>query len=170
MPPCSPLFPYTTLFRSAVGVLSEMLDDRRDSFFSLGGTRSENPVAEALGKIGSKEALDALARNLHKGGASAALGRFGDDRVGRSEEHTSELQSRGHLVCRPVLHSFPTRRSSDLPSVFFRRCSMTAVIRSSPSGVLGVKIQSRKLWARSEAKRPSMPSRGTCTKGALPPH
>src|SRR5690554_3359704 len=41
----------------------------------------------------------------------------------RSEEHTSELQSRPHLVCRlllesyvyhPDLHSFPTRRSSDL--------------------------------------------------------
>src|SRR5207253_403851 len=43
----------------------------------------------------------------------------------RSEEHTSELQSRGHLVCRLLLenhveqrylHSFPTRRSSDLPN------------------------------------------------------
>src|SRR5690606_26346242 len=42
----------------------------------------------------------------------------------RSEEHTSELQSRENLVCRlllegyahpPDLHSFPTRRSSDLP-------------------------------------------------------
>src|SRR5262245_37136648 len=41
----------------------------------------------------------------------------------RSEEHTSELQSLRHLVCRlllecslvhPHLHSFPTRRSSDL--------------------------------------------------------
>src|SRR5690606_22812656 len=41
----------------------------------------------------------------------------------RSEEHTSELQSRENLVCRlisenscvdAVLHSFPTRRSSDL--------------------------------------------------------
>src|SRR5690606_8655158 len=41
----------------------------------------------------------------------------------RSEEHTSELQSRENLVCRlllersghpPHLHSFPTRRSSDL--------------------------------------------------------
>src|SRR5207253_582134 len=41
----------------------------------------------------------------------------------RSEEHTSELQSRGHLVCRLLLErhanllshpSFPTRRSSDL--------------------------------------------------------
>src|SRR5438034_1173070 len=44
----------------------------------------------------------------------------------RSEEHTSELQSHSDLVCRlllewsrdhPVLHSFPTRRSSDLGSV-----------------------------------------------------
>src|SRR5437868_962987 len=36
--------------------------------------------------------------------------------VPRSEEHTSELQSRFDLVCRPLLdlHSFPTRRSSDL--------------------------------------------------------
>src|SRR5436305_198082 len=44
-------------------------------------------------------------------------------RWSRSEEHTSELQSRPHLVCRLLLecsvasralHSFPTRRSSDL--------------------------------------------------------
>src|SRR5690625_1579274 len=43
--------------------------------------------------------------------------------VERSEEHTSELQSRGHLVCRlllltvhppPLLSLVPTRRSSDL--------------------------------------------------------
>src|SRR5690606_4978049 len=35
----------------------------------------------------------------------------------RSEEHTSELQSRENLVCRLRLHSFPTRRSSDLCSI-----------------------------------------------------
>src|SRR5437868_398512 len=42
----------------------------------------------------------------------------------RSEEHTSELQSRFDLVCRLLLsiahralHSFPTRRSSDLFSL-----------------------------------------------------
>src|ERR1035441_3442837 len=35
------------------------------------------------------------------------------DQNGRSEEHTSELQSLRHLVCRHV-HSFPTRCSSDL--------------------------------------------------------
>src|SRR5699024_389702 len=37
------------------------------------------------------------------------------DTPGRSEEHTSELQSRFDLVCRPRhLPAFPTRRSSDL--------------------------------------------------------
>src|SRR5690606_30986949 len=35
----------------------------------------------------------------------------------RSEEHTSELQSRENLVCRSRLDSFPTRRSSDLDTV-----------------------------------------------------
>src|SRR5689334_9026030 len=54
--------------------------------------------------------------------------RFADQSGWRSEEHTSELQSQFHLVCRLLLeklryhrdiHSFPTRRSSDLaiPSV-----------------------------------------------------
>src|SRR5262245_38192623 len=50
----------------------------------------------------------------------------------RSEEHTSELQSLRHLVCRLLLrsprrplHSFPTRRSSDLPTEFRRRAEIT---------------------------------------------
>src|SRR5437870_8623837 len=36
------------------------------------------------------------------GGGGAGAG-FGDAGAGRSEEHTSELQSRGHLVCRLLL-------------------------------------------------------------------
>src|SRR5690625_4993868 len=31
------------------------------------------------------------------------LALYGADEIGRAEEHTSELQSRGHLVCRPLL-------------------------------------------------------------------
>src|SRR5690625_1130028 len=43
----------------------------------------------------------------------------------RSEEHTSELQSRGHLVCRLAdLLSVPTRRSSDLPEIDRRELAM----------------------------------------------
>src|SRR5690625_6897566 len=67
-PPRSPLFPYTTLFRSRGR--------------GLGGGRG--------GTTGM-----AIARGTRLGHAF--------DRVERSEEHTSELQSRGHLVCRLLL-------------------------------------------------------------------
>src|SRR5207253_2661646 len=40
---------------------------------------------------------------------------YGMTETSRSEEHTSELQSRGHLVDLP---SFPTRRSSDLGTMY----------------------------------------------------
>src|SRR5699024_5849729 len=55
----------------------------------------------------------------------------------RSEEHTSELQSRFDLVCRLLLeisrtrrsrHSFPTRRSSDLPIVYITECCAHIIV------------------------------------------
>src|SRR5438874_1782109 len=64
-----------------------------------------------------------MADLLRHHGAGIQTGREKDRE--RSEEHTSELQSRRDLVCRlllephvhpPDLHSFPTRRSSDLSS------------------------------------------------------
>src|SRR5207244_2384463 len=63
--------------------------------------------AERVGEVDGVEEGDLVEARLHT---------FGE----RSEEHTSELQSPDHLVCRllshrPYLHSFPTRRSSDLP-------------------------------------------------------
>src|SRR5439155_9054342 len=77
-PPRSTLFPYTTLFRSEGGpfVLTEHVQD--------------------LPMVG----LDVPAPT-----SIADLRRAGQDRVARnrSEEHTSELQSRGHLVCRLLL-------------------------------------------------------------------
>src|SRR2546422_3428018 len=79
-PPRSTLFPYTTLFRS--------FDDHAPS---------ELQVALLLrGKIDDREteAIGCLLRRL-----SAALAAACD----RSEEHTSELQSRLHLVCRLLL-------------------------------------------------------------------
>src|SRR5690625_1809936 len=38
-----------------------------------------------------------------RGRGSFLAGHSGDDRLRRSEEHTAELQSRGHLVCRLLL-------------------------------------------------------------------
>src|SRR5690348_17516188 len=78
-PPRSTLFPYTTLFRSVAG--EAVLDER------------EVPSEQRL--------LVLLALHRH---ACAGLQ---DRRVvtagGRSEEHTSELQSPVHLVCRLLL-------------------------------------------------------------------
>src|SRR3989442_6428300 len=72
-PPRSTLFPYTTLFRSRIAIL--------------------DPAAGISGDM-TLGALLAL-------GAQAVLP--GSYRRRRSEEHTSELQSRPHLVCRLLL-------------------------------------------------------------------
>src|SRR2546422_5180623 len=68
-------------------------------------------AAQSLGKIARKEAVPALMDALCDPDAGVrrhaawALGMIGEDAVGldRSEEHTSELQSRLHLVCRLLL-------------------------------------------------------------------
>src|SRR3712207_8480449 len=85
-PPRSTLFPYTTLFRS--GPRCGALQDQADA---AGGQRS---LAELLAA--------ALADGPeHGAGDDAALGQGVEP--GRSEEHTSELQSRQYLVCRLLL-------------------------------------------------------------------
>src|SRR2546422_5432175 len=94
-PPRSTLFPYTTLFRSDVrGQLPR-------------------PVRE-----GAEPRLAVLRPDVHaqRGGGAAldALRREG----ARSEEHTSELQSRLHLVCRLLLEKKKTtRRPRPQPSL-----------------------------------------------------
>src|SRR5207253_10013737 len=80
-PPGFTLFPYTTLFRS------------RDSRGQRGlRAPSEDPA------ICSRSA--ASCRAVRAGRAGKEVRGLSD---GRSEEHTSELQSRGHLVCRLLL-------------------------------------------------------------------
>src|SRR2546422_3403875 len=89
-PPRSTLFPYTTLFRSRV---FDVLH---------GGQRREE--IELL-----ENEPDALAadRGQERGpggiDAHAVDGQLSARRGERSEEHTSELQSRLHLVCRLLL-------------------------------------------------------------------
>src|SRR3712207_7679819 len=80
-PPRSTLFPYTTLFRSRLGHGGQ----------DVGG--------------GEHVALHAepLADQVTAGRQRPAPGVGGDPAVDRSEEHTSELQSRQYLVCRLLL-------------------------------------------------------------------
>src|SRR3712207_8438486 len=79
-PPRSTLFPYTTLFRSVVVVVAV------DQLAVVAAER----VAVADDHVGA-----VALRHLED------VGRRGADR--RSEEHTSELQSRQYLVCRLLL-------------------------------------------------------------------
>src|SRR5207253_10230652 len=78
-PPSSTLFPYTTLFRSAFPQTS-------------------------LCATGMPARTLTMAHNLPQTLFSGRLCAIVKVRAGiRSEEHTSELQSRGHLVCRLLL-------------------------------------------------------------------
>src|SRR2546422_8488818 len=85
-PPRSTLFPYTTLFRSA--------ELRRDVFQAV---VARDPAAELQSRRARREIeLVVHDQDFPPGTARLKLG-------GRSEEHTSELQSRLHLVCRLLL-------------------------------------------------------------------
>src|SRR2546427_9203808 len=79
-PPRSTLFPYTTLFRS---------QRRRRGRGRPGGLSSRLPQTESAARF---EELPGLARAHHVSSGA-----------GRSEEHTSELQSQSNLVCRLLL-------------------------------------------------------------------
>src|SRR3712207_7259163 len=83
-PPRSTLFPYTTLFRS-----------QKDAVAAWRSQRDDDAVAAAL------DALSAAARDE---GTNIMPATLECARAGvRSEEHTSELQSRQYLVCRLLL-------------------------------------------------------------------
>src|SRR5207249_10832353 len=95
-PPSSPLFPYTTLFRS------------RRSSESLRRCCSGGRAIRAPPLCSTGRSLAILAAGDDRCAARGLAVRLEprvprDDRVRRSEEHTSELQSRFDLVCRLLL-------------------------------------------------------------------
>src|SRR3712207_7137580 len=96
-PPRSTLFPYTTLFRSRA-VLDDKLSAtlRRDLRMNLGKiyAKARKLTAQSLAAYGEHEAAS---------------------RLPRSEEHTSELQSRQYLVCRLLLEKKKIHLTSTLP-------------------------------------------------------
>src|SRR5690625_6967990 len=89
-PPLPPLFPYTPLFRSLKPTRIRLARDYGfDESAILAAQREEEFLRDDLGRAMAEQ----LVRNLEALSADAS----------RSEEHTSELQSRGHLVCRLLL-------------------------------------------------------------------
>src|SRR3712207_6859873 len=94
-PPRSTLFPYTTLFRSRPRRLGRGFRPPAPSCFCLSVSQI-NPVPE----------IDAYVRSeSHECPGRCSLGYFPETlkTLYRSEEHTSELQSRQYLVCRLLL-------------------------------------------------------------------
>src|SRR3712207_7493736 len=87
-PPRSTLFPYTTLFRSD--------SDDTSSESEGSGSMTHAEYVAAADEICADTASDINAE---------VASRFPDGQAkeGRSEEHTSELQSRQYLVCRLLL-------------------------------------------------------------------
>src|SRR5258707_7458290 len=86
-PPRSTLFPYTTLFRSAA------------------------EKVRSLGRRAFTGRADARVPGEMAGFVEAAAGALGGVDL-RSEEHTSELQSRQYLVCRLLLEKKKKSRTS----------------------------------------------------------
>src|SRR5687768_18151402 len=85
-PPRSTLFPYTTLFRSS----------SPSSLAPVTPARHCHPIRSVGIRARSRKLGSGCERSTHSSARD-------DRRWRRSEEHTSELQSRLHLVCRLLL-------------------------------------------------------------------
>src|SRR3712207_8439434 len=90
-PPKSTLFPYTTLFRSAEDLRAGLSQNVRCARWD----RPSSPEATsgATNRSGRDWWLKISQQKVWRSGGES----------GRSEEHTSELQSRQYLVCRLLL-------------------------------------------------------------------
>src|SRR5689334_24149231 len=86
-PPRSTLFPYTTLFRSQRAAALRLTEDEDDA---------EQAIGEAL----------------HAGHLEGQRDQRAHQGARRSEEHTSELQSQFHLVCRLLLEKKKKRKQT----------------------------------------------------------
>src|SRR2546422_4553724 len=93
-PPRSTLFPYTTLFRSLVGVV--MLGGAPFHFWPADLFQGARPWLAPLAVAG----------------------------IQRSEEHTSELQSRLHLVCRLLLEKKKKSTNAHTGRTALESCEM----------------------------------------------
>src|SRR3712207_8982519 len=98
-PPRSTLFPYTTLFRS--------LEDLQFVLVVEPEHLGRDPLAQLVGL--ADQLVDV---HLHGRVLTRCAGRHGLGQL-RSEEHTSELQSRQYLVCRLLLEKKNTNRESE---------------------------------------------------------
>src|SRR3712207_7872439 len=95
-PPRSTLFPYTTLFRSTYTAMELLPASRPENWYDPGSFWSGDDLQLLQGaRLGPEIPVELSPR---------------------SEEHTSELQSRQYLVCRLLLETKPTATAPRPPS------------------------------------------------------
>src|SRR5690348_5764540 len=138
-PPRSTLFPYTTLFRSGVAAVEDLGDAARVRFTD--GTTYETDML-----IGA-DGLRSTVRETIVQDEAVCMGY-------RSEEHTSELQSPVHLVCRLLLEKKKKQTShrlysSALITFFFNDPPPTEIYPLSLHDALPIWRRSRRgSWRR----------------------
>src|SRR3712207_7761670 len=93
-PPRSTLFPYTTLFRSEKKSGERFTKDDLSLLSTLGSQAALAIYNAQLYEMREQALLDTITALAHA--------------IERSEEHTSELQSRQYLVCRLLLEKKKT--------------------------------------------------------------
>src|SRR3712207_8711794 len=101
-PPRSTLFPYTTLFRSAVTASSRSASRPLPRSDAAGG-----PLAAKGRSLMGAQSASRVSRVSRRQSSRT--------RRARSEEHTSELQSRQYLVCRLLLEK---KKTTPLPAPY----------------------------------------------------
>src|SRR5205823_14415302 len=96
-PPCSTLFPYTTLFRSLPAFMIRRPDGRFDGLFGepirVDASQSTEKAVHAATQTFARQLEHHIRERPH----------LWYQFYPRSEEHTSELQSLAYLVCRLLL-------------------------------------------------------------------
>src|SRR5688572_32176621 len=98
-PPRSTLFPYTTLFRSDMDAPRRIGEHLEHVIF--------RPLIVVLGGKDRLFVPDGLPAGF---GFTGVVAFGGHEIAGRSEEHTSELQSQSNLVCRLLLEKKKKKR------------------------------------------------------------
>src|SRR5690349_23323250 len=96
-PPRSTLFPYTTLFRSHEGV------GVRGDLVVVDETLVETGAFSGAEHVAHKVQVIPVGRGVRRDVPDFVDARLRNPVLHRSEEHTSELQSRRDLVCRLLL-------------------------------------------------------------------
>src|SRR2546430_4652202 len=121
-PPRSTLFPYTTLFRSVLGMAQQK-------------TRPRGVAGPGSGSGGERLGIPHVITGCTVASVQPCGWGGGYNNRCRSEEHTSELQSQSNLVCRLLLEKKKTHTDKAVRRVAFRIRYVVVTLLHAPAKV-----------------------------------